>query len=146
MSTNTAIPSLDGQATIPAYVSRPAGTPRAAIIVYQEIFGVNPGICKKADDWSSIGYLAVAPDVFWRQEPGIELDPDVPEQLQSAFGYMQGHDFFKGLHDVEAVIHWIRREQHVEKSASPASAWAARSPTKLRHAPTSMLPLAIMAS
>lgn len=115
MSTNTQLPTLDGEGSIPAYVARPAGTPRAAIIVYQEIFGVNPGIRKKADDWAARGYLAVAPDAFWRQEPGIELDPDVPEQLQSAFGYMQGHDFLAGIQDVEAVIHWIRREQHVEK-------------------------------
>lgn len=115
MPTNTTIPTLDGEGTIPAYVARPAGTPRAAIIVYQEIFGVNPGIAKKADDWAALGYLAVAPDVFWRQKPGIELDADVPEELQQAFGYMQGHDFFKGIQDVEAVIHWIRREQGVEK-------------------------------
>ena len=71
-----------------ADVARPAKASAPAVVVLQEIFGVNPGICKKADDWSSIGYLAVAPDVFWRQEPGIELDPDVPEQLQSAFGNM----------------------------------------------------------
>ena len=115
MSTNTQIPTLDGEGSIPAYVARPAGTPRAAIIVYQEIFGVNPGIRKKADDWAARGYLAVAPDAFWRQEPGIELDPDVPEQLQSAFGYMQNHDFLAGIQDVEAVIHWIRRVEHVEK-------------------------------
>ena len=97
MPTNTTIPTLDGEGAIPAYVARPAGTPRAAIIVYQEIFGVNPGICKKADDWAALGYLAVAPDVFWRQKPGIELDADMPEQLQEAFGYMQAHDFFKGI-------------------------------------------------
>ena len=115
MSTNTEIPTLDGEGTIPAYVARPAGTPKAAIIVYQEIFGVNPGIRKKANDWAALGYLAVAPDAFWRQEPGVELDADVPEQLQSAFGYMQAHDFLAGIQDVEAVIHWIRREQHIEK-------------------------------
>ena len=115
MSTNTQIPTLDGEGTIPAYVARPSGTPRAAIIVYQEIFGVNRGIRKKADGWASLGYLAVAPDAFWRQEAGVELDADVPEQLQSAFGYMQNHDFLAGIQDVEAVIHWIRRVEGVEK-------------------------------
>lgn len=115
MPTNTQIPTLDGKAMIPAYVARPQGKPRAAIIVYQEIFGVNPGIAKKADDWAKLGYLAVAPDAFWRQEPGVELDADVPEDLQAAFGYMQGHDFFAGIQDVEAVIHWIRRSEGVDK-------------------------------
>lgn len=55
MSTNTQIPTLDGSGTFPAYVARPAGTPRGAIIVIQEIFGVNPGIVQKADDWASKG-------------------------------------------------------------------------------------------
>lgn len=115
MTTNTPIPTLDGAGTIPAYVAKPAGTPRGAIIVIQEIFGVNPGIRKKADDWAAQGYLAVAPDVFWRQKPGIELDSDIPEQFQEAIGYMMKHDFDLGIQDIEAVIHWIRREAGVPK-------------------------------
>ena len=71
MPTNTSIPTLDGKGTIPALVVKPADTPRGAIIVIQEIFGVNPGIARKAEDWAAAGYLAVAPDVFWRQEPGV---------------------------------------------------------------------------
>lgn len=115
MNTNTLIPTLDGSGEIPAYVARPTGTPRGAIIVIQEIFGVNPGIRKKADDWAAQGYLAVAPDVFWRQEPGLEFDPDVPEQFNAAVGYMMKHDFDEGIKDVEALIHWIRREAGVPK-------------------------------
>jgi len=115
MATNTAIPTLDGTGTIPAYVVRPEGTPRAAIIVYQEIFGVNPGIQKMAQDWAAKGYLAVAPDVFWRNAPGIELDADVPEQFQQGIDLMMKHDFDAGIRDVEAVIHWIRRSEGVQK-------------------------------
>lgn len=115
MTTNTMIPTLDGDGQIPAYVVRPAGDPRGAIIVIQEIFGVNPGIRKKTEDWASKGYLAVAPDVFWRQKPGLEFDPDVPAEFQEAVGYMMKHDFDLGIQDIEAVIHWIRREQGVPK-------------------------------
>jgi carboxymethylenebutenolidase len=115
MSANAQIPTLDGKGTLPAYVAKPAGTPRGAIIVIQEIFGVNPGIRKKADDWASQGYLAVAPDVFWRQEPGIELDADVPEEFQKAIEYMMKHDFDLGIQDIEATIHWIRRDAGVAK-------------------------------
>jgi len=115
MSTNTQIPTLHGEAAIPAYVVRPEGTPRGAIIVVQEVFGVEAGIMKKANDWAARGYLAVAPDVFWRQEPGVELDADVPEQFQKAISLMMGHDFQLGIQDIEAVIHWIRREQGVAK-------------------------------
>jgi carboxymethylenebutenolidase len=109
------IATYEGDGDFPAYVARPAGEPTAAIIVIQEIFGVNPGIRNKADHWASLGYLAVAPDVFWRQQEGIELDPDIPEQMQQAFGFMQGHDFQAGIRDVEATIHWVRREAGVPK-------------------------------
>ncbi len=115
MTNTTPIPTLDGAGAIPAYVAKPAGTPRGAIIVIQEIFGVNQGIRKKADDWAGKGYLAVAPDVFWRQKPGVELDSDIPEQFNEGVGYMMKHDFDLGIRDVEAVIHWIRREAGVAK-------------------------------
>lgn len=115
MTTNTTIPTLDGNGEIPAYVAKPSGEPRGAIIVIQEIFGVNPGIVKKADDWAAQGYLAVAPDVFWRQEAGLEFDADVPEQFNAAVGYMMKHDFDEGIRDVEAVIHWIRGKAGVPR-------------------------------
>lgn len=115
MSTNAQAPTLDQQGSIPLYVARPEGAPRGAIIVIQEIFGVNEGIRQKADAWASQGYLAVAPDVFWRLQPGLEFNPDVAEEFQEAVGYMMKHDFDAGIRDVEAVIHWIRREQGVAK-------------------------------
>lgn len=107
------IPTLDGSATFPAYVARPSGTPSGAIIVIQEIFGVNPGIRQKADHWAALGYLGVAPEVFWRQGEGIDLDSDVPEQFQQAIGYMMAHDFEAGIQDVEATIRWIRSTEEV---------------------------------
>lgn len=108
-------PSLDGTGSIPGYLARPSGTAKAAIIVIPEIFGVNPGIRKKCDDWAAAGYLAIAPDIFWRFAPGVELDPDVEAQLQEAFGYFGQYDADLGVQDIEALIHWIRREQGVEK-------------------------------
>lgn len=115
MATNTAIPTLSGDANIPAYVAKPEGSPKGAIIVYQEVFGVNKGIRKKADNWSARGYLAVAPDAFWRQQPGVELDPDIEGEMDKALGFMMNHDFDQGIRDVEAVIHWIRQSQTIDK-------------------------------
>lgn len=95
-----------------AYVATPDGTPKAAIIVIQEIFGVNPGIRQKCDNWAKAGYLAVAPDLFWRMKPGIELDPDVESELNEAFGYFQRFADEKGsdtaILDIEAAIKAIR--------------------------------------
>ena len=115
MATNTAFPALDGSATIPAYVARPEGTAKAAIIVIPEIFGVNPGIRQKCDSWARDGYLAIAPDIFWRFAPGIELDPDVPDQLQEAFGYFGQYDPDLGVQDIEAAIRHIRGTEGVGK-------------------------------
>jgi carboxymethylenebutenolidase len=115
MAETVQIPSLDASQSIPAYVARPAGKPKAAIIVIPEIFGVNSGIRQKCDGWAAKGYLAVAPDIFWRFAPGAELDPDVPEQLQEAFGYFQQYDATDGVYDIEAAIHWIRRSQGVAR-------------------------------
>jgi carboxymethylenebutenolidase len=115
MTNSVQIPTLTGAGAFPAYVAKPSGTARGAIIVIQEIFGVNPGIRKKCDDWAAAGYLAVAPDVFWRQKTGVELNPDDPAEFQEGVAYMMKHDFDQGIQDVEATIHWIRRDQGVAK-------------------------------
>jgi carboxymethylenebutenolidase len=115
MSETVTIPTLDGDASFNAYVARPEGTPKAAIIVIQEIFGVNPGIRRKCDSWAEEGYLAVALDLFFRLKPGIELDPDVEEQFQEALGYFGEYNPDDGVKDIEATIHWIRREAGVPK-------------------------------
>jgi carboxymethylenebutenolidase len=98
------IDASDHSGSFSAYVAEPEGTPRGAIVVIQEIFGVNPGIRKKCDDWAAKGYLALAPDLFWRLQPGIELDPDVPEQFQQALGWMNRFDQNKGIEDIESTI------------------------------------------
>jgi carboxymethylenebutenolidase len=102
------IGTLDGEGSFKAWLAEPEGTPKGAIVVIQEIFGVNEGIRRKADHWASLGYVGVAPDLFWRLEPGVELDPDVPEQFQQALGLMQRFDQDKGIADIEASIRAAR--------------------------------------
>lgn len=102
------INALGEDALFPAYMATPYGSPKAAIIVIPEIFGVNPGIRQKCDRLANDGYLAVAPDIFWRFAPGVELNPDVEAELQEAFGYFGQYDADDGVRDIEAVIHAIR--------------------------------------
>ena len=102
------IDTIDDSGSFEAYVAEPVGTPRAAIIVIQEIFGVNPGIRQKCDDWAAQGYLALAPDLFWRIEPGIQLDSDLPEQFQQALGFMGQFNQDAGIRDIEATIRFAR--------------------------------------
>ncbi|MEQ8312413.1 MAG: dienelactone hydrolase family protein [Sphingopyxis sp.] len=105
--TNTTIPALDEEGSIPAYVARPRTDSGRAIIVIPEIFGVNAGIRQKCDDWAAEGYLAIAPDIFWRFAPSVELNPDVEAELQEAFGYFGQYDPDKGVKDIEAAIRWL---------------------------------------
>ena len=114
MPTNANAPTLSGDANIPLYLARPSGEPKAAIIVIPEIFGVNAGICAKCDEWAEQGYLAAAPDIFWRFAPGEEHDPDIEEQFQRALENMGQYDADQGVRDLEAVIHFLK-DQGVAK-------------------------------
>ena len=102
------IETLDGSRSFGGYLAEPEGTPRGGIVVIQEIFGVNEGIRRKCDHWASLGYTAIAPDLFWRLEPDVELDPDVPEQFQRALGLMGAFDQDLGVADIEATIRAAR--------------------------------------
>ncbi|MDB5958452.1 dienelactone hydrolase family protein [Ramlibacter sp.] len=64
--------SADGQ-SVPAYVAQPAGKAKGGIVVIQEIFGVNSHIRSVADGYAEKGYLAVAPAIFHRVRPDVEL-------------------------------------------------------------------------
>ena len=102
------IDTLDGKGRFDTYVAEPASTPRAAIVVIQEIFGVNAGIRSKCDRLAADGYLALAPDLFWQIAPGVELDPDVPGQMQRALDLMGQFDQDAGIRDIEATIRTAR--------------------------------------
>ena len=110
MTNTTTIATLAGDGEFTAYRATPAGTPKAAIVVIQEIFGVNAGIRRKCDTLAEAGYLAIAPDLFWRLEPGIELDPDIKPEMDRALGLMGQFDQDKGIADLEASIRAVRSE------------------------------------
>jgi len=110
MTNTTKIATLAGDGEFTAYRAMPAGTPKAAIVVIQEIFGVNAGIRRKCDTLAEAGYLAIAPDLFWRLEPGIELDPDIKPEFDRALELMGQFDQDKGIADIEASIRAVRSE------------------------------------
>lgn len=81
MSETIQLKAADGF-SFPAYVARPAGAARGAVVVVQEIFGVNAHIRAVADGYAAAGYLAIAPDAFHRVQPGVALDYS-PEDIQA---------------------------------------------------------------
>lgn len=71
-----------------AYVARPAGTPKAAVVAIQEIFGVNAVMRKKADWLASEGFLAISPDLFWHIEPGVDITDQSEAEWAKAMDLM----------------------------------------------------------
>jgi len=97
--------SADGT-VVPAYVARPSVTPKGAVLVVQEIFGVNSHIRQVADGYAAEGYVAVAPAAFHRVKPGVELgytDADMGE----GFGYKTAVEALPApgvMQDIQAAI------------------------------------------
>jgi carboxymethylenebutenolidase len=98
----------DKSGKMSAYLATPSGQAKAGIVVIQEILGVNPGIRAMTDSWTAKGYMAAAPDLFWRLKPGVELEADIPEQFQQGIAYMQKFDADKGIDDIKATIAALR--------------------------------------
>ena len=94
-----------------AYVVRPDGEPKGALVVVQEIFGVNLQIQKTTEEWASHGYLCIAPAMFDRLEKNVNLEYN-QQDFQKGYGLMQ--KFSDGLidqtKDVKAAVEWLRSE------------------------------------
>ena len=97
--------SADGT-RVPAYEARPAGTPKGAVVVIQEIFGVNSHIRNVADGYAAEGYVAVAPAAFHRVKPGVELGY-AEADMGEGFGYKTAVEALPApgvLQDIQAAI------------------------------------------
>lgn len=91
---------------VPTYVAQPEGVPRGAVVVLQEIFGINSHIRSVADRFAAAGYLAVAPSTFERVKPGVDLgytDADMTAgfELKTAVEALPGAGV---LPDIQAAI------------------------------------------
>lgn len=104
---NITVPAKDG-GSFDAYFAVPETTPAGCVIVIQEIFGINQGIREKCDWLASEGFIACAPDLFWRIEPGIELSDQVPEELERAFQLFGEFNIEQGIEDLKATYHTLK--------------------------------------
>ncbi|HEY0519916.1 MAG TPA: dienelactone hydrolase family protein [Ilumatobacteraceae bacterium] len=102
MGTTTSLTSADGF-QLSAYRAEPEGPSRGGVVVVQEIFGVNGHIRSVADRYAAAGYLAIAPAIFDRDRPGVELGY-TPEDIEIGRAIaMGGLDFQKVVDDVAAA-------------------------------------------
>lgn len=106
------IQAHDGGAFM-AYAAYPeSNLPAPAVIVIQEIFGVNDvmrGIC---DNLARSGFIAICPDIFWRQEPGIQLTDKTEAEWQRAFELFKGFDVDLGVEDLKSTLSFIREDKN----------------------------------
>lgn len=87
-----------------AYLAEPASGKGPGLIVIQEIFGVNEPMRTLCDQYAEQGYVAACPDLFWRQEPGIQLTDKEQAHWDRAFELYKGFDVDVGIKDIAATI------------------------------------------
>ena len=106
MSETLTITTPDG--AFSAYVARPSASSAPAIVVIQEIFGVNKVMRDICDELAAQGYVAVCPDLFWRIEPGIDITDQSEAEWKRAFELFNAFDVDAGVNDIAATIAAVR--------------------------------------
>ena len=97
--------NVNGQGgTFSAYIARPKISPASAVVVLQELFGVNADIRKHCDELAEQGYLAVAPDLYWRQELGVDLSVTSEDDWQHGLRLYSAYDRDAGVKDIKDTI------------------------------------------
>lgn len=102
------IAAADGSGVFAAYASGDDGA-KAGLVVMQEIFGVNASIRAAADQWAGEGYRVLAPDLFWRIDPGIEIDSTIESERERAMEFYKAFELEKGIGDCIATIAHLRQ-------------------------------------
>ena len=107
MKNRITIESRDG--AFRAYIARPKVLPAPAVVVLHEVFGVNADIRKTCDELAEQGFIAVAPDLFWRQEPGVDLSVTSEPDWQHGLRLYQAYDRDAGARDVKDTANAVAK-------------------------------------
>jgi len=92
-----------------AYIAQPKTLPAPAVVVLHEVFGVNADIRKTCDELAEQGFLGVAPDLFWRQEPGVDLSVTSEPDWQHGLRLYKAYDRDAGVRDVKDTVNAIAK-------------------------------------
>ena len=107
MENQIVIESPDG--TFRAYIARPKVLPAPAVVVLHEVFGVNADIRKTCGELAEQGFIAVAPDLFWRQEPGVDLSVTSEPDWRCGLRLNQTYDRGAGARDVKDSVEVVAK-------------------------------------
>jgi carboxymethylenebutenolidase len=92
-----------------AYVARPARTPAPAVVVLHEVFGVNDDIRQTCRELADAGFIAIAPELFWRQERGVDLNTWSADEWKKGLALYTAYDRDTGVRDVIATTRAARQ-------------------------------------
>ena len=104
--------AADGSGTFTGYLALPRSGSGPGLVIAQEIFGVNATMRQVADDYAEEGYVVLVPDLFWRQQPNVELGYTEAD-FQKAFGFYGGFDEARGVDDVQTALTTLRGRAEV---------------------------------
>lgn len=107
--------AADGSGSFRGYLALPRAGTGPSLVIAQEIFGINHTMREVADYYAEEGYVVLVPDIFWRQEPNVELGYSEAD-WQRAFGFFQGFDEAKGMDDIQTAITTLRARPEVKAS------------------------------
>jgi carboxymethylenebutenolidase len=97
-----------GEGQMNAYLATPPSGTGPALVVIQEIFGINKVMRDLTDGFAAQGFVAICPDLFWRIEPGIDITDKTEAEWKRAFELFGAFDAEKGVNDIAATIATIR--------------------------------------
>src|SRR5215831_3093108 len=103
----TTITSFDG-GEFNAYLALPASGSGPGIVLLQEIFGINQTMRSIADWYARRGFVVICPDLFWRQERGVQLTDQTDAEWKRAFELYQGLDEAKAVEDAACALAFLR--------------------------------------
>ena len=105
-TSNIEVPLRDG--VMGAYLAVPDGPPVGAIIAIMEIWGVNATMRHHAHEFAAAGFVCLVPDLFWRQQPGVELSDANPGDVEQAFDLYYDFDYDLGVRDMEDTTAYLK--------------------------------------
>lgn len=108
--TDITISAKDG-GRFSAYLATPPSGTGPGIVLIQEIFGVNAVMRGLADGFATEGYIVLCPDLFWRQEPGVQISDKTQAEWDKAFKLMQGFNLDTGIDDLVATLAHLRQQK-----------------------------------
>ena len=104
-TSNIKVPLRDG--VMGAYLAVPDGLPVGGVVAIMEIWGVNDTMRKHAHEFAEAGFVCLVPDLFWRQEPGVELSDHNPDDAKKAFDLYYDFDYDFGVRDMEDTVKYL---------------------------------------